>query len=121
MRQRNLMGVGFSAGQAGALCHGGAAVVSAGTGSIAAATALPYGSNALSAAASLDAYLLPSTAQNSALGDTIKCFTTSSTSAVVYAGTGETINNAATFTVAQYKQAIFTRYTSTQWGATVTP
>lgn len=121
MRQRNLMGVGFSSQQAGSLCHGGAAVVSAGTGSIANATALPYGSNNLSAAASLDAYLLPSTAQGSALGDTIKCWTSSSTSAVVFAGTGETINNAASFTVAQYKQALFTRYSATQWGAFVTP
>lgn len=120
-RVRDLMGSGFSAGQAKAIASGGAAVTSAGTGSIANATLLPNETNNLSAAASLDAYLLPSTAQGSAIGDEIKVWTSSSTSAVVFGGTGETINNAASFTVAQYKMAIFKRFSATQWGAIVTP
>lgn len=120
-RQRDLIGSGFSAGQTRAIASGGAAVTSSGTGSIANATLLPSETNNLSAASSLDAYLLPSTAQGSAIGDEIKVFTTSSTSAVVYAGTGETINNSASATVAQYKMAIFKRFSSTQWGMIVTP
>jgi hypothetical protein len=120
-RQRDLMGSGFSAGQANAVASGGAAVTSAGTGSIANATLLPNETNNLSAAASLNAFLLPSTAQGSAIGDEIKVWTSSSTSAVVYAGTGETINNAASATVAQYKMAIFKRFSATQWGMIITP
>jgi hypothetical protein len=118
---RELMGAGFSSGQARALQYGGAAVTSAGTGSIANATLLPNETNNLSAAASLDAYLLPSTAQGSQIGDEIKCWTSSSTTGVVFGGTGETINNGASFSVAQYKMAIFKRFSATQWGAIVTP
>jgi hypothetical protein len=96
-------------------------VTSAGTGSIANATLLPNETNNLSAAANLDAFLLPSTAQGSQIGDTIYVWTSSSTSAVVYAGTGETSNNAASVTVAQYKLCIFKRISATQWGHIVTP
>lgn len=120
-RARDLMGSGFAAGQTRAIASGGAAVTSAGTGSIANATLLPNETNNLSAAASLDAYLLPSTAQGSQIGDTIYCYATSSTSAVVYGGTGETVNGSASFTVAQNKLAIFKRISSTVWGAIVTP
>jgi hypothetical protein len=120
-RARDLMGTGFSGGQARAIASGGAAVAATGTGSIANATLLPNETNNLSAASSLDAYLLPSTAQGSAIGDEIKVWTSSSTSAVVFAGTGETINNSASATVAQYKMAIFKRFSSTQWGMIVTP
>lgn len=120
-RARDLMGSGMSAVATRAIASGGAAVTSAGTGSIGAATLLPNETNNLSAAASLDAYLLPSTAQGSQIGDTIFAYTTSSTSAVVYGGTGETVNGSATFTVAQNKLAIFKRISATVWGAIVTP
>lgn len=119
--RKNLMGAGCSAAQAEAICGGKGTVASTGTGSIANATLLPYETNNLSAASSLDAYLLPSTAQGSQIGDKITVWTSSSTSAVVYAGTGETTNNAASLTVAQYKMAIFTRISSTQWGHIITP
>jgi hypothetical protein len=119
-RARDLMGAGAPAGLARAISSGGAAVTSAGTGSIANAKLLPNETNNLSAAANLDSYLLPSTAQGSQIGDMIFCYTTSSTSAVVYGGTGETINAAATFTIAQDKLAIFKRISATQWGAIVT-
>lgn len=117
----NLMGMGMSAGLAGAVASGGAAVVSAGTGSIAASTLLPFETNNLSAAANLDSYLLPASGKGSAVGDSIYCFTSSATSAVVFGNTGETINGSATFTVAQNKLAIFKRISSTVWGAIVTP
>jgi len=120
-RQRDLMGAGISAGATKAIASGGAAVVSTGTGSIGAATLLPGETNNLSAAASLDAYLLPSTTQGSAIGDCIYVWCSSSTSAVVYAGTGETSNNSATVTVAQYKLCIFKRISATQWGHIITP
>ena len=119
--KRNLMGSGAPAALAEAVCGGGPAITSSGTGSIANATLLPRSSNNLSAASSLDAYLLPSTAQGSQIGDEIKVWTSSSTSAVVYAGTGETVNNSASVTVAQYKMCIFKRFTSTQWGYIITP
>jgi hypothetical protein len=119
--QRQLMGTGLSGPTARAIAGGGAALASAGTGSIAAATLLPTETVNLSAAASLDAYLLPSTAQGSAIGDKITVWASSSTSAVVYAGTGETSNNSATVTVAQYKMCIFTRISATQWGHIITP
>lgn len=119
--RRNLMGLGVPAGQSQAICGGGPAIVSTGTGSIGAATLLPSSSNNLSAASSLDAYLLPSTAQGSQIGDEIKVWASSSTSAVVYAGTGETANNSASVTVAQYKMCIFKRFTATQWGYIITP
>jgi len=119
--KRNLMGASAPAHLAGAICGGSAALSSAGTGSIANATQISGSCTPLAAAASLDAYLLPSTAQGSQNGDEIKVFTTSSTSAVVFAGTGETINNAASVTVAQYKMAIFKRFTATQWGMIITP
>ncbi len=121
MRSRNLMGAGVPAGAVREFCGGGAAVVATGTGSIAVATLLPYESNNLSAASSLDAYLLPSTAQGSQIGDEIKVWASSSTSAVVYAGTGETSNNSASVTVAQYKMCIFKRFSATQWGHIITP
>jgi hypothetical protein len=120
-RQRDLMGAGIAAGAARAIASGNGTVVSAGTGSIANATLLPSETNNLSAGASLDAYLLPSTAQGSAIGDCIYVWTSSSTSAVVYAGTGETSNNGATVTVAQYKLCIFKRISATQWGHIITP
>jgi len=120
--QRQLMGTGVPAPQARAIAGGsGTALASLGTGSIANSTQIPAETAALSAAASLDAYVLPTTAQGSAIGDEYKVFTTSSTSAVVFAGTGETINNGASQTVAQYKMAIFKRFTSTQWGMIITP
>lgn len=119
--KRNLMGLGVPAGQVQAICGGGPALVSTGTGSIGAATLLPGSSNNLSAGANLDAYLLPSTAQGSQIGDEIKVWASSSTSAVVYAGTGETSNNSASVTVAQYKMCIFKRFTTTQWGHIITP
>lgn len=119
-RSRDLMGGGAGAGLARAIASGGAAVTSAGTGSIANATLLPNETNTLSAASSLDAYLLPSTAQGSQIGDEINVYTTSSTSAVVYGGTGETINNSASATVAQYKYAKFKRFSATEWGMLIT-
>lgn len=119
--KRNLMGSGFAAQQAQVICGGGPAIASLGTGSIANSTLLPGSSNNLSAASSLDSYLLPSTAQGSQIGDEIKCWCSSSTSAVVFAGTGETANNSASVTVAQYKMVIFKRFTSTQWGYIITP
>lgn len=120
-RQRDLMGAGMSAGLTRALASGNGTVASLGTGSIANATLLPSETNNLSAASNLDAYLLPSTAQGSAIGDEIKVWCSSSTSAVVYAGTGETSNNSATVTVAQYKMCIFKRFSATQWGHIITP
>jgi hypothetical protein len=114
------MGAGAAAGLAKAIASGGAAVTSAGTGSIANATLLPNETNNLSAASNLDAFLLPSTAQGSAIGDCIYVWASSSTSAVVYAGTGETSNNAASVTVAQYKLCIFKRISATQWGHIIT-
>lgn len=119
-RAKDLIGAGFSAGQCQAVASGGAAVVATGTGSIANAKLLPFETNNLSAGASLDAYLLPSTAQGSSIGDEINCFGGTSTTAVVFAGTGETINGSASFNVAQNKFALFKRVSSTVWGAFVT-
>lgn len=120
-KKRDLMGAGASAGLANAIASGGAAVVSAGTGSIANATLLPSETNFLSPAASLDAYLLQSTSQGSQIGDEVNCFGGSATTGVVFGGTGETINGSASFNVAQNKYAKFKRFSATVWGAFVTP
>jgi len=119
--KRNLMGAGLPGAVVNSICGVGTVQASTGTGSIGAATLLPGSCVNLSAASSLDAYVLPTTAQGSQLGDEIKVWTSSSTSAVVYAGTGETANNSASVTVAQYKMCIFKRFTSTQWGYIITP
>ncbi len=120
-KANELMGAGISAGAARAIAGGNGAVASLGTGSIANATLLPSETNNLSAASNLDSYLLPASSKGSQNGDSIWCYTTSATSAVVYGNTGETINGSATFTVAQSKLAVFKRISATVWGAFVTP
>lgn len=74
----------------------------------------------LTTAASQTGAILPSSASGSQVGDEVVCWCLTSTSAVVYPAGSETINNASSITVAQYKMLFLKRVSTTAWGAIIT-
>ena len=120
-RIRDVMGAGNSSGSSQAIVNTSGQVTGTGTGSQAAGVLLSYANNDCVTASSLDTFVLPTTAQGSAVGDVIYVTVETSTSGVVYPGGSETIvGSTSAKTVAQHKTAIFVRSSSTNWGYFVT-
>lgn len=119
-RVKDLMGTG-TAPIAALNLNSCGTVVSAGTGSQAAGKLLDYAANNLTTAGSLDTFVLPTGAQGSMPGDVIYAYTPGATTGVVYPGGADTINGSTSaVSIAQAKMGVFTRFTSTSWGFTVT-
>ena len=117
---RQLMGSGFSGGQALAISNRGA-VTAAGSSSQANGTLLSYGANDVTTAASADSVVLPTSAQGSIPGDVVYVTVSTSTSGKLYPGGSETINGSTSaVTVAQNKTAMCVRSSSTNWGLIIT-
>lgn len=119
-QMENLTGLGMAGQLAREVIGSPAAVTCAGT-STGNATQISVSFNVLTAAASQTGAKLPSGTLGSAIGDEIICYTTSSTSAIVYPAAGETCNNASSVTVAQYKMLTLRRVSATLWGYVITP
>jgi len=114
--KNKLMGFGMPAGQALQLTPSTTPITCAGASAGGSPTAITQSFCVLTAASSQTGAILPAfSAATCQVGDSIKCYTTSSTSAVVYPATGETVNNNSSVTVAQYKLLWLTRASATNW------
>jgi hypothetical protein len=116
--QNKLMGLGLPAEVAKEVVGGsGSAVTCKGASAGGSPTIISGSFNILTAAASNTGCQLPAyNAATCQVGDVVMVYTTSGTSAVLYPATGETIDNNASVTVAQYHMAILKRVSSTLWG-----
>lgn len=110
-----VMGGGFSAGQAKALCGGVAGSVSAAGTTQGTATALTASVNYITTAAASSGVILP----NCEIGDSVKVYNGGANTLTIYPPTSGKINSASTnagISLATNTMIELTKLTATQWG-----
>lgn len=120
-RVKNLMGCGAPAAQAQATVGKVGTVTGVGTTQTGAAL-LAYDINNLVTAGGATAFILPSVAQGSTVGDSVSVFVTTATASAVFPDVGSAIDgNGANTSIGptQLTGTTFIRVSATQWASTM--